>query len=114
MPAHGRVCQLETLGETWEEEFEQTGADALKARAEDYLAPCPGGVEVVVALTPRAIAGSWSGAPSAGERRAWTGDYEVIYSNPADEQGVGCQLAPTRGAASPTSPGIGVGRRRLC
>lgn len=86
----------ETLGETWEEEFEQTEADALKARAEDYpLRTVPyGGVEVVVGVDTQGDRWElvWR-AVGRGEE-AWTIDYEVIYGNPADEREWDAKLAP--------------------
>lgn len=77
-----------TLGETWQEEVEQTEADALKARAEKYaLRTVPRGGLVLVAGVD--VQGNrfevvvW--AIGRGEEM-WVVDHHIIDANPADER----------------------------
>ena len=78
----------ETLGELWEEEFEQADQHALARRAEDYrLHTVPMGGLVLVSGVDvqdnRFEVVTW--AVGRGEEM-WCVDYAVIYANPADER----------------------------
>jgi phage terminase large subunit GpA-like protein len=77
-----------TLGETWQEEVEQTEADTLKQRAEKYvLRTVPRGGLILTAgvdvQSNRFECTVW--AHGRGEEM-WLVDYHIIDANPADER----------------------------
>ena len=78
----------ETLGELWEEKFEQADEHALQRRAEDYrrFTVPAGGLVLVTGIDvqdDRFEAVTW--AIGRGEEM-WCVDYAVIHATPADER----------------------------
>ena len=77
-----------TLGETWEEEGEQVDDVGLMARREEYPAPAPDGVRVIVAATDVQHDRLETEVVGFGEgEESWNVDYRVIRGD-TSQQGV--------------------------
>ena len=99
----------ETLGETWEEEFEKTEADVLRkrARAEGLPMAVVPAAACVVQLAVDVQADRWEMVAWAKGRgaEAWAIDYRVIYGNPSVLAEWGAKIEPLIGSAYPHAKG---------